>query len=151
MRPGRRLAVVAAVGAVPWVVVRTPDAPASLVASFGLIAPATGRVTLVTTYLFELTRGLPASLLAWPVASLLYAVALGSAASGWSTGREDLRITGGLLVLVGASLLPLSLALGRPAGVVALPVGTAAGWLAAWWAYRHALRRIVTAGGAGGR
>lgn len=150
MTPRRRLAALVGAGVVPWVVVGS-ESSVSLVASFGLVVPATGHVTPVWTYASVLTRGLPESLLAWPVASLLYALVLSSAAAGWLWGREDRRLTGGLLVLAGASLLPVAVAAGRPPGVLALPVGPAACWLVAWWVDGDALARMVRDGGVGGK
>jgi uncharacterized protein (TIGR04206 family) len=140
-----RLAAVALAGLVPWVVVTFgPEPSVDLVHSFGLVSPSPLHVTSLPSYLLVYTSGLPESLLAWPVASLLYGVALASAVSARLVGREDRRVTGGLLVLSGMSLLPVAIAVGRPRGVTALPVGTAALWLVAWWGYRGALVAAVT-------
>jgi len=90
-----------------------------------------------------LSRGLPRSLVGWPVATLLWFLALASGVSGLTIGREDPRVTGGLLVLAGLSLLPVARSVGRPPGVLVVPVGAVALWVVAWWKYGHALRRIA--------
>lgn len=150
MTSGPRLAAVAAAGLLPWVVVigQGPGAAVSLVFSFGLVNPAPLHVTPLPTYLLVLTRGLPESLLAWPVAALLYGLAFASASSARVAGREDRRVTGGLLVLAGLSLLPVAATVGRPATVVAVPLGTVGLWLVAWVGYGDALVRILAAVGA---
>ena len=137
-------------GLVPWLVVRSAGTW-SLVLAVGLVGPDPRHGTFVWTYLLTLTRGVPPSLLAWPVAGLLWLAAVASAATGLALGREDRRVTGGLLVLAGASLLPLATAVGRPAEVLAVPVGTAALWAVAWWAHGDALRRVRRSAGAGSR
>ena len=142
-----RLAAVAAAGVVPWLAVLSGGS-FGLVFSFGLVNPATGHVTTLPSYLLVLTRGLPDALLAWPVASLLWLAALAAALLATVADREDGRLTGGLLVLAGASLLPVAGTVGRPATVTALPVGTLALWAVAWWAYGDALVRAVRGGGA---
>ena len=147
MRPQARLAAVAAAGLVPWVVVRSGGS-VGLVLAFGLLNPATGRLTTLPAYLLVHTRGLPDALLAWPVASLLWLAALAAALVAVLAGREDPRLTGGLLAFAGASLLPVAGAVGRPPSVTALPVGTAALWAVAWGAYGDALVRTVRRGGA---
>jgi uncharacterized protein (TIGR04206 family) len=146
----RRLVAIVAAGVLPWIVVlgEGPGAGASLVFFFGLVNPAPLHVTTLPAYLLVLTSGLPESLLAWPVASALWLGALSSGLSGVAGGREDRRLTGGLLVLAGLRLLPVTLAVGRPAGVTALPVGTAVTSAVGWWAYRDALAGILTGGSA---
>jgi uncharacterized protein (TIGR04206 family) len=97
-------------------------------------------VTTLPDYLFVYTRGLPQRLLAWPIAVLLYLVAVGSALLG-SVRREDGRVTGGLLVFAGVSHLRFTLGLGRP-GLLAIPVGTILLWTGAWWFYWSDLRTV---------
>lgn len=139
-----RLVAIAIAGLLPWVVVvgEGPAASVSLVFSFGLVNPAPLHLTTLPDYLLVFTSGLPESLLAWPVATLLWVGALVSALVGLASTREDRRLTGGLLVLSGVSLIPVTVAVGRPAGVTAVPVGTVALWAVAWWGYGDALRRI---------
>ncbi|MDZ7702600.1 MAG: TIGR04206 family protein [Halobacteriales archaeon] len=141
----RAAAAVVAVGVLPWLVVLSGDS-VGFVLSVGLLNPATGHLTTLPAYLFELTRGLPEPLLGWPVATLLWLAAVVSALVGRAVGREDRRLTGGLLVLAGLSLLPLAVAVGRPRGVSALPVGAVGLWAVAWWGYGDALRAVARGG-----
>ncbi|WP_096393425.1 TIGR04206 family protein [Halorubrum trapanicum] len=94
---------------------------------------------------------LPPSIRAWPLALGFHLLATGSATSGVALGREDRRVTGGVLVLGAAATLWVAAGLG-----VRFGVGTTAGWLTvlpvsalatlavAVAAYGGDLRRIVT-------
>lgn len=130
---GRRLAVLLGLLFVPWLVVFS-NGEVGLTFAWGLANPATGHVTSIAAYLFVHTRGLPDYLLAWPIATLLYVAAIANAVAGLR-GREDPRLTGGLLVLVGLSLAVVARGISRPASVVGLPIGTIAVWVLAWWLY----------------
>ena len=68
---------------------------------------------------------LPPSIRAWPLALGFHLFAAGSATAGVALGREDRRVTGGLLVLAAAATLWVAAGLG-----VRFGVGTTAGWLA---------------------
>ena len=93
---------------------------------------------------------LPPSIRAWPLALGFHLLAGGSATSGVALGREDRRVTGGLLTLAAAATLWVAAGLG-----VRFGVGSTAGWLAvipastvatlavAAVAYGGDLRRIV--------
>lgn len=139
----RRVVALLAVGLLPWVVV-VSRGEVGLVLAWGLADPATADVTTLPAYV-RLTGGLAVSryLLAWPVATLLYLAAVASAVAGVAVGREDRRVTAGLLVLVGAVLVPVAAGVGRQAGVVAAPVGTAVCWAAAWVGWRDGLRALA--------
>jgi len=97
---------------------------------------------------------LPASLQAWPLALGLHLLAVASALVGGLSGREDRRVTGGLLVLAGIASLWVTLGLasrvaatvGTEAGLV-VPVGALATWLVAVGLYRRDLRAIASIGG----
>ena len=129
----RRAFVLIALLGIPWLVVLS-DGAVGLVFAWGLLNPDTWHVTTIYAYLFVHTRGLPDYLLAWPVAvALLLAAVMSAIAGRWA--REDPRVTGGLLVLVGLSILVTARGIGRPPSVVGLPVGTAAVWVVAWWVY----------------
>ena len=127
---------------VPWAIVFTPG-ETGLVFPWGLVNPRTGHVTTITDYLFVHTLGRPDYLLAWPVGVVLYLAALLSALSGVVVGREDRRLTGGLLLFAGVAELGFVLGTGRPVGVVTLPVGTALLWTIAWWVYADDLREVI--------
>jgi len=132
--PARRPLALLAVALLPWSVLTTGE----LVFAWGLVTTDPVHVTTLTDYLFVYTMGLPTRLLAWPVAVLLYLLALASAAVG-AVGPEDRRVTAGLLVLAGASHLRFSVGLARP-GALAVPTGTVLLWLAAWWFHWPDLR-----------
>ncbi len=136
--------VIAIAGLLPWLVVMGESGSITLVFAFGLLNPDALHLTWISSYLTTLTRGVPRSLLAWPAATLLWISALGSGIIGLTTGREDRRVTGGLLALSGFSLIPVSLAVGRPTSVTAVPVGTVLLFVIAWWRYGDALGRIPT-------
>jgi len=124
---------------VPWLAV-VSNGDVGLVFAWGLVNPDTWHVTTIIDYLFVYTRGLPDYLLAWPIAVVLLLGAFLSEIAGvWA--RDDPRLTGGLLVLVGLSILVTAHGIGRSASVVGFPVGTIAVWLVAWWVYWPMVRR----------
>jgi uncharacterized protein (TIGR04206 family) len=94
---------------------------------------------------------LPPSIRAWPLALGFHLLAAGSATGGVALGREDRRVTGGLLVLAAAAALWVAVGLGVRFGVGAtagwlsvLPVGAVATLLVAGGAYLRDLRAIAT-------
>ncbi|MHB9286568.1 TIGR04206 family protein [Halobacteriales archaeon Cl-PHB] len=138
----RRILAILALAVVPWTVVANPEAT-TLVFPFGLFNPATGNFTNVFSFTFTYTRGIPPYLAAWPFGVTLYLLALGNVALGHLFDREDRRVTAGLLVLVG--LTQLSVAWGfllRPS-YTAIPLGSLACWLVAWWVEWPAIRGTV--------
>ncbi|GAB3706840.1 TIGR04206 family protein [Halorubrum pallidum] len=95
---------------------------------------------------------LPPSIRAWPLAIGFHLLAAGSALSGVALGREDRRVTGGLLALAaGASLwvsvgLALRFGVGTTVGLLTVvPVGALATAAVAVAAYGRDLRGIVEA------
>lgn len=93
---------------------------------------------------------LPASIQLWPVAFAFHLIAGASAAAGLVFGREDRRVTGGLLVLAGVASLSVAYGLALRAGVgvdlgllSVLPVGAVVTWTVAGLLYRRDLRRVV--------
>jgi len=120
----------------PWAVLSTGD----LVFAWGLMTLDPIHVTTLPDYLFVYTRGLPRRLLAWPIAVVLYLLAVGSALLG-TVDREDGRVTGGLLVFAGVSNLRFALGTGQP-GLLVVPVGTVLLWTGAWWFYWSDLRSV---------
>ena len=123
---------------VPWTILGGRD----FVFLWGLATLDPVHVTTITDYLFVYTAGLPRRLLAWPVSSLLYLLAVGSAAVGVAVGKEDRRVTGGLLVLSGVSHLWFALGMLRRSPSTAIPVGTVLVWAVAWWFYWPDLRAM---------
>ena len=99
----RRILILFVLALVPWTAFPTGD----FVFAWGLVTTAPTHVTTLPDYLFVQTSGLPRRLLAWPVSTILYLLALGSATVGVAVGHEDGRVTGGLLALAGASQLSL--------------------------------------------
>ena len=127
----RRLLVVVAAGLVPWVVVPY-EVGASLVFSFGLVNQNPLSLQPVVGYVLVRTGPLPPSLLAWPTATVLYVLAVASAALA-AVEREDRRVTAGLFALASLDVLYFAVAFSSVRlRVVALPLGVALLWLAAW-------------------
>jgi len=82
----------------------------------------------VWAYFLEQPRpfgALPASIRAWPLAIGFHSLAAASAVAGVAVGREDRRVTGGLLALAAAASLWVSVGVATRFGV-----GTTSGWLA---------------------
>jgi uncharacterized protein (TIGR04206 family) len=108
----------------------------------------------VWAYFLDQSRpfaALPASIRAWPLAVGFHLLAAVSAAAGATVGREDRRVTGGLLVLAAAASLWVSVGLATRFGVgttsglfTVLPVGAVATVAVAAVAYGADLRGVVT-------
>jgi uncharacterized protein (TIGR04206 family) len=140
---GRPLALVA-LAAFPWTVLSSGD----FVFAWGLATLDPLHVTTLSDYLLVYTRGLPNRLLAWPIAVLLYVLAVGYALLGtFAPKREDRRVTGGLLALAGVSEFWFALGLRRP-NLVAVPVGSVLLWTAAWRFHWPDLRSALSREGA---
>jgi uncharacterized protein (TIGR04206 family) len=144
--PRRRLLAVALLVAVPWTVISIGE-EYTLVFAFGLFNTNPPQLVTLYDYLFRFTAGpttLPEYLLAWPTSLLLYCGALASALGG-VFGREDRRVTAGLLVFAGLSQVSVALGLSRITGRLAIPLGTGCLWLLAWWFYWPDLRETLPA------
>ncbi|WP_430505162.1 TIGR04206 family protein [Haloparvum sp. PAK95] len=96
---------------------------------------------------------LPKSIQAWPLALGLHAVALASALLGATVGREDRRVTGGVLVLAGIATFWVTLGVAHRFGVgldaglfSVLPIGAAGTWAVVGVMYRADVRAIFTPG-----
>jgi uncharacterized protein (TIGR04206 family) len=145
--PRRRLLAVALVGALPWTILPL-GGEYTLVFAFGLFNTDPPQLVTIYAYLFRFTAGpasLPEYLLAWPTSLLLYCGALASALGGMF-GYEDRRVTAGLLVFAGLAGISVALGLSRSTGRLAIPLGTGALWVVAWWFYWPAIRRTLPAG-----
>ena len=141
--PRQRLLAVVALAAVPWSVLTYPGGVAFLF-PWGLLNLDPPGVTPLYDYLFRYTAGLPDYILAWPVSVGCYLLALASVAVGVAAGREDVRVTAGLLVLAGLAHLSVASGFAVQPGRTGYPAGTVALWaVAAWhWPAVHArLRR----------
>jgi len=139
--PGRRaVATLLALAAVPWSVQTFAAGGVTLLFPWGLVNTDPPTATTLFDYLFVYTVGLPDYILAWPLSTGLYALAVGSGVAGLATGREDARVTGGLLVLAGLAQVSVALGFSVQPGRVAYPVGTAALWTVAWRVYWPAVR-----------
>ncbi|AUX09630.1 hypothetical protein AArcSl_2005 [Halalkaliarchaeum desulfuricum] len=145
--PVRAAVAVVLLGFLPWSVLWQGNEIAFVMA-WGLFNPGDLHVHSLYLLLTESWPSywlLPHSLRVWPVGTVLYGLALASAVTGVLFRREDLRVTGGLLVLAGVAALWVSLGLAtRTVGdVIAIPVGAVGLWLVAWWWYGPALRNLV--------
>lgn len=109
----------------------------------------------VWAYFLEQPRpfgALPASIRAWPLAIGFHLLAAASATAGVAFGREDRRVTGGLLALAAAASLWVSVGVATRFGVGAtsgwlavVPVGALAALAVAVGVYGRDLRGIVEA------
>jgi len=150
--------LVVALLAVPMAVVPA-DGDLTLVSLWGFLNPTAtgGGVGLdaypVWSYFLDQPRpfgSLPASIRAWPLAVGFYMLAAASATGGVAVGREDRRVTGGLLLLAAAASLWVSVGIATRFGVgttsgwfTVLPVGAVATLAVAAGAYGRDLRQIV--------
>lgn len=136
-----RLLSFLALAAVPWTIL----GDGSLVFPWGLAFVDSLHVTTVWDYVFRFTSGLPRRLLAWPVSSLLYSVAVLSASVGVLAGPEfeDRRVTGGLLALAGASHLWFAVGMMQRSRLTVVPLGVVLLWGAAWWFHWPDIREMV--------
>lgn len=137
---GRRVAALLALAAVPWSVQTVPGRAVTLLFPWGLVTLDPPGATTLYHFLFVHTAGLPAYVLAWPLSVGLYLLALASGTAGLVAGREDARVTGGLLVLAGIAQLSVASGFSFQPSRTAYPLGTAALWLVAWRYYWPAVR-----------
>ncbi|GAB3410295.1 hypothetical protein GCM10027435_00770 [Haloparvum alkalitolerans] len=88
---------------------------------------------------------LPRSITVWPVALACHLLAAGSAVAGALFGREDRRVTGGLLVLAAVGSAWVAVGVGARGGspLAAPPLGAAVTLGVAAAFYGPALRRAV--------
>jgi uncharacterized protein (TIGR04206 family) len=127
--------------AVPWSVQVFSGRDATLLFAWGLVNTNPPMVTTLPEFLFLYTMGLPEYILAWPLSVGLYAAALASAGVGWWTGREDPRVTAGLLLVAAVAQAQLAWGFSIQPNRVAWPVGSAALVAVAAAYYRSRARR----------
>jgi len=121
--------------AVPWSVQTFVGGRApTFVFAWGLVNVDPVGVTFLWDFLLRHTRGLPDYILAWPLSVACYLCALASVLAG-AVGREDPRLTAGLLAAAGVAQLTLARGFSFQPGRTAWPLGTLACWLVAWWVY----------------
>jgi len=130
--PRGRFLLVLALAVLPWTVVSARGV-VTFLHPLGLLNLTPPHLVFLPEYLLVYTRGLPDYILAWPVGVLLYLGALASAAGGL-VGREDRRVTAGLLALVGLTQLSVAAGFSRRLGYVAVPLVTLVVAGVAWWA-----------------
>jgi uncharacterized protein (TIGR04206 family) len=119
---------------VPWVLLTYGsvfEGPTTLLFAWGLFDPATGSGTNLYRFLFAYTRGLPNWILAWPLGAICLIAAFANAVRGVARGREDVRVTASLLVLVGVAALSVAWGFSGQPGRTGLPLGTVVAWLLA--------------------
>ena len=112
--------------AVPWSVQVFSGRDATLLFAWGLVNTNPLMVTTLPEFLFLYTQGLPEYILAWPLSVGLYTAALVSAGVGWWTGREDRRVTAGLLVVAAVAQAQLAWGFSVQPSRAAWPVGSVA-------------------------
>jgi uncharacterized protein (TIGR04206 family) len=127
--------------AVPWSVQVFSGRDATLLFAWGLVNTNPPMVTTLPEFLVLYTMGLPEYILAWPLSVGLYAAALASAGVGWWTGREDPRVTAGLLLVAAVAQAQLAWGFSIQPNRVAWPVGSAALVAVAAAYYRSRARR----------
>lgn len=144
-RPWEALAV-ASLLLVPWSILTYGGRSVTLLFAWGLLTPSPLHVTDVYSYFFVFTVGLPDWILAWGVGIASFVVAVASAASGAIRGREDRRLTGGLLVLVGLVSVVVSMGFAGQPGRLGIPLGAVVAWPLAGWYLWQARRESVDTG-----
>ena len=123
---------------VPWAVLGYDRGPTTLLFAWGTVTPAQSSVTDAYAYFFRYTAGLPDWILAWAVGIACLLAALVSATAGHVRGREDPRVTAGLLALVGLASVVVSIGFAGQPGRYGLPLGAAVAVpLSGWYWLRH--------------
>jgi len=126
----RRAALVLAAGAVPWAVIPY-ETGAALLFSVGQMTSQPFVFQPVYRYILQ-GGPLPQPLLAWPMATFLYLLAILSTALAL-VGAEDRRVTAGLFALAGLDVLYFAVVFSSlRLRVLAFPTGVVVLWLAAW-------------------
>jgi len=149
-RAARRLLGLLFVGALPWTIIRWTNPDGSIgygtYFTYGLgtlFGPVGKQFALLPVYLARVAVVGPYWHQLWPTGAFLFACALVSAAFGL-VGREDRRVTAGLLVMAGGAsfLHAAGLAIYNDRLAV-LPLGPLLVWNAAVLGYREDLWRLA--------
>lgn len=136
---GRSVVVLLSLSLVPWSVQVYPAGAPTLVFAWGLVNLDPVGLTHILDFL-RFSVGLPDYILAWVVGAGLYLLAVTSSLVGWRLGREDVRVTAGLLVLAGVAQLSLARGFSIQPNRLAVPLGTALLWAVAYWRYWPLIR-----------
>jgi len=148
-RAVRRFVGLLLVGLPPWTVIRFVD-PGGVIGyesyyTYGLgtlFGPVGAHFVLLPTYLARVAVVGPYWRQLWPTSGFLFACTLASAALGL-VGREDRRVTAGLLAMAGAASVVHAAGLAAYNGRLSvLPVGALLAWNAVALGYRDALARL---------
>ena len=138
------MAAILTLAVFPWVLQLNGTGDLTAVMSWGLVNTNPWHTLLLPSYL-DATQGfltLPQSLQVWPLGLAFYCGALLSSASGVFAGREDVRVTVGLLALSAiTSVIVWWGLLGRGAAGT-IPVGVIATAAVGWWFYYPMLDSI---------
>ncbi len=157
--PTPAVVAVLALLSVPMTVVPSGTGDLTLVTLWGFVntgaadPSASHHLYPVWSYFGDQTRPfrvLPASIRAWPLALGFHLIAVASVLLGRGFGREDVRVTGGVLVLGALSTLWVTVGVASRFGVggaagllTVVPVGTIATLSVVIVWYRRDLVRIV--------
>lgn len=142
MPPHRRLLVLVLPGVLPWSVVTWPGGY-YLTFAVGWTVRGFRGFRAIPSILAAGGAGAPA-VAPWLVGTLLYGLALASAALAL-VGREDRRLTTGLLVLSGASVALFAVRASGQRGILVVPVGLVTLWAAALSAHGGPSSRLSDA------
>ena len=121
--------------ALPWSVQTFSDGGTTFVFAWGLVNTQPPNATYIWDFFFVYTQGLPDYIYAWPISVGCYALAVASGLVGLVTGREDPRVTGGLLVVAAVAQFSLARGFSIQPYRTAWPLGTLAFLVVAWWLY----------------
>jgi uncharacterized protein (TIGR04206 family) len=127
--------------ALPWSVQTFSRGGATYVFAWGLFTLDPPHATFIWDFFFRYTQGLPGYIYAWPVSVACYVLAVGSGLAGLVFGREDPRVTGGLLVVAAVAQLSLARGFSVQPSRTAWPLGSVAFVAVAWWLYWPAAKR----------
>ncbi|RJX49358.1 TIGR04206 family protein [Halonotius pteroides] len=138
------LVAIATLAVVPWVLQLNGAGDLTAVMSWGLVNTNPWHALPLPSYL-NATQGfstLPQSLQVWPLGLVFYGGALLSAAMGVFAGREDVRVTAGLLALSAITSVVVWWGLLGRGAARTVPVGVIATAMVAWWFYYPVLGSV---------
>ncbi|MFB6251024.1 MAG: TIGR04206 family protein [Halobellus sp.] len=138
-----RVAVLFAPLLLPWSIQVFTARDATFLFAWGLVNTNPLSMVSLFDFLFVYTRGLPEFILAWPLSVGCYALALASAVIGWRTGREDCRVTVGLLVVAAIAQVRLAWGFSIQPNRTAWPLATLTLLVVVWWGYWPGLRSMI--------